>query len=105
MEVVTYHVVQERRNWRKVYTKDFKKYPWDRHNDTHLRKSQFDSKSLKCDLDEFYEDNDKFHHDVKDISSEIPLKTPPKFYNFIDHLVEKPRRNLKKFRDNYVIIY
>ncbi|EFO89344.1 hypothetical protein CRE_15679 [Caenorhabditis remanei] len=105
IEVVTYHVVQEPRNWRKVYTKDFKKYPWDRHNDTHLRKSQFDPKSLKYDLNEFYEENDKFHHDIMDIPSEILMETPPKFYNFMNYLVEKPRKNFKKVRDNYVIIY
>ncbi|EFO89305.1 hypothetical protein CRE_15643 [Caenorhabditis remanei] len=33
MEVVTYHIVQEPRNWKKVYTKDFYRCRWDRHGD------------------------------------------------------------------------
>ncbi|UMM38226.1 hypothetical protein L5515_009731 [Caenorhabditis briggsae] len=38
MEMISYNFVEEPKNWKKVFGKYFRKFKWDRHNDSYIRK-------------------------------------------------------------------
>lgn len=112
LEVVSYNVVQEPRNWKKVFTKDYRKFKWDRHNSSYHRKSKFEPKTIKYDLDEYY-----IWEDIPDYGDDEywltygPEKsgTPDQFYSLGDYLVAKPRKSGRKSRkveeiDGFVMV-
>ncbi|CAP20400.1 Protein CBG23579 [Caenorhabditis briggsae] len=100
MEMISYNFVEEPKNWKKVFGKYFRKFKWDRHNDSYIRKCQFDPKSMKLDFQEFKDEQYFGDDDEEAENAEISEKNL-KFYNFIDHFVERPRRRKKNrnFRD------